>query len=167
MPVDEPDCEGFTVRLLETEGEHAGLTEAEAYSGAHDVMPPLIKLTDGDGNFIYDYRLSRGETEAVFSLYALSASDDLTGYTVTCEGEGCAAAVRDGTLSVTCPRGKSCTVTVTDETGTLSDSVYVAHETASIRFVSAIESYCANGIPQTNLYSLAVHYYKHFILGWE
>lgn len=92
VPVDEPDCEGFTVRLLETEGEHAGLTEAEAYSGAHDVMPPLIKLTDGDGNFIYDYRLSRGETEAVLSLYALSASDDLTGYTVTCEGEGCAAA---------------------------------------------------------------------------
>ena len=68
---------------------------------------------------------------------------------------------------MTCPRGKSCTVTVTDETGTLSDSVYVAHETASIRFVNAIESYCANGIPQTNLYSLAVHYYKHFILGWE
>ena len=167
VPVDEPDCEGFTVRLLETEGEHAGLTEAEAYSGAHDIMPPLIKLTDGDGNFIYDYRLSRGETEAVLSLYALSTSDDLTGYTVTCEGEGCAAAVRDGALSVTCPRGKSCTVTVTDETGTLSDSVYVAHETASIRFVSAIESYCANGIPKTNLYSLAVHYYKHFILGWE
>ena len=48
-----------------------------------------------------------------------------------------------------------------------SDSVYVAHETTSIRFVSAIESYCANGIPKTNLYSLAVHYYKHFILGWE
>ena len=56
---------------------------------------------------------------------------------------------------------------MTDETGTLSDSVYVAHETATIRFVSAIESYCANGIPKTNLYSLAVHYYKHFILGWE
>lgn len=110
-------------------------------------MPPLIKLTDGDGNFIYDYRLSRGETEAVFSLYALSASDDLTGYTVTCEGEGCAAAVRDGALSVTCPRGKSCTVTVTDETGTLSDSVYVAHETASIRFVNAIESYCCERHP--------------------
>ena len=153
--------------MLFRSGADAGLTEAEAYSGAHDVMPPLIKLTDGDGNFVYDYRLSRGETEAVLSLYALSASDDLTGYTVTCEGEGCAAAVRDGALSVTCPRGKSCTVTVTDETGTLSDSVYVAHETASIRFVNAIESYCANGISKTNLYSLAVHYYKHFILGWE
>lgn len=167
VTVEEPNCESFTVRLLETEGEHAGLTEAEAYSGEHDVMPPLIKLTDGDGNFIYDYRLSHGETEAVFSLYALSASDDLTGYTVTCEGEGCAAAVRDGALYVTCPRGKNCTVTVTDETGTLTDSVYVAHETASIRFVNALESYCANGIPKTNLYALAVHYYKHFILGWE
>ena len=167
VPVDEPGCEGFTVRLLETEGESAGLAEAEAFSGAHDVLPGLVKLTDADGNFVYDYRLSRGETDAVFSLYAVGASADLAEYTATCAGEGCTAAVVDGALQVTCPRGRSCTVAVTDETGTLSDSVYVAHETASIRFVSAIESYCANGIPKTNLYSLAVHYYKHFILGWE
>ena len=167
VTVNEPNCESFTVRLLETEGENAGLAEIEAYSGAHDALPGLIKLTDADGNFVYDYRLSRGETEAVFSLYAIGASDDMAGYTVTCEGEDCTAAVRGGALSVTCPRGKSCTVTVADETGALSDSVYVAHETASIRFVNAIESCCANGIPKTNLYALAVHYYKHFILGWE
>ena len=167
VPVDEPGCEGFTVRLLETEGTGAGLAEIEAYSGAHDALPGLIKLTDADGNFLYDYRLSREETEAVLSLYAIGASSDIADYTVICEGEGCTAAVTGGALSVTCPRGKSCTVTVTDETGTLTDSVYVAHETASIRFVNAIESYCANGIPKTNLYSLAVHYYKHFILGWE
>lgn len=167
VTVEEPNCESFTVRLLETEGEYAGLAEVEAYSGAHDTLPGLIKLADADGNFVYDFRLSRGETEAVFSLYALNASGDMADYTVTCEGEGCAAAVRDGALYVTCPRGKSCTVTVTDETGTLSDSVYVAHETAAIRFVNALESYCADGIPKTNLYALAVHYYKHFILGWE
>ena len=167
VPVDEPDCEGFTVRLLETEGESAGLAEAEAFSGAHDVLPPLIKLTDADGNFVYDYRLSRGETDAVFSLYAVGASADLAEYTVTCAGEGCTAEVRDGALQVTCPRGRSCTVAVTDETGTLSDSVYVAHETAAIRFVNTLESRCANGVPKTNLYALAVHFYKHFILGWE
>ncbi len=167
VPVDEPNCEGFTVRLLETEGECAGLAEVEAYSGAHDELPGLLKLTDADGNFLYDYRLPRDETEAGLSLYAIGASGDIADYTVRCEGEGCMAAVTDGALSVTCPRGKSCTVTVTDETGTLSDSVYVAHETASIRFVNALESYCANGIPKTNLYALAVHYYKHFILGWE
>lgn len=167
VPVDEPDCEGFTVRLLETEGESAGLAEAEAFSGAHDALPPLIKLTDADGNFVYDYRLSRGETDAVFSLYAVGASADMAEYTVTCAGEGCTAAVVDGALHVTCPRGRSCTVAVTDETGTLTDSVYVAHETAAIRFVNTLESRCANGVPKTNLYALAVHFYKHFILGWE
>ena len=120
-----------------------------------------------DGNFVYDYRLSGAETGAVFSLYALGASGDMADYTVTCTGDGCAAEVRNDRLYVSCPRGRSCTVTMSDETGTLSDSVYVAHETASIRFVSAIESYCANGLPKTNLYSLAVHCYKHFILGWE
>ena len=167
VTVNEPNCESFTVRLLETEGEDAGLTEVEVYSGAHDTLPGLIKLTDADGNFVYDYRLSLGETEAVFSLYALNAPDSIADYTVTCDGDGCAAAVRDGALHVTCPRGKSCTVTLTDETGTLTDSVYVAHETASIRFVNAMESCCANDIPKTNLYALAAHYYKHFILGWE
>lgn len=167
VAVDEPDCGGFTVRLLETEGSAAGLTEIEAYAGAHDALPRLLKLTDADGNFVYDYRLSGAETGAVFSLYALGASGDMADYTVTCTGDGCAAEVRNDRLYVSCPRGRSCTVTMSDETGTLSDSVYVAHETAGIHFVRAAESYCANGLPKTNLYSLAVHCYKHFILGWE
>ena len=167
VAVDEPDCGGFTVRLLETEGSAAGLTEIEAYAGAHDALPRLLKLADADGNFVYDYRLSGAETGAVFSLYALGASGDMADYTVTCTGDGCAAEVRNDRLYVSCPRGRSCTVTMSDETGTLSDSVYVAHETAGIHFVRAAESYCANGLPKTNLYSLAVHCYKHFILGWE
>lgn len=167
VAVDEPDCGGFTVRLLETEGSAAGLTEIEAYAGAHDALPRLLKLTDADGNFVYDYRLSGAETGAVFSLYALGASGDMADYTVTCTGDGCAAEVRNDRLYVSCPQGRSCTVTMSDETGTLSDSVYVAHETAGIHFVRAAESYCANGLPKTNLYSLAVHCYKHFILGWE
>lgn len=167
VAVDEPDCGGFTARLLETEGSAAGLTEIEAYAGAHDALPRLLKLTDADGNFVYDYRLSGAETGAVFSLYALGASGDMADYTVTCTGDGCAAEVRNDRLYVSCPRGRSCTVTMSDETGTLSDSVYVAHETAGIHFVRAAESYCANGLPKTNLYSLAVHCYKHFILGWE
>lgn len=167
VAVDEPDCGGFTVRLLETEGSAAGLTEIEAYAGAHDALPRLLKLTDADGNFVYDYRLSGAETGAVFSLYALGASGDMADYTVTCTGDGCAAEERSDRLYVSCPRGRSCTVTMSDETGTLSDSVYVAHETAGIHFVRAAESYCANGLPKTNLYSLAVHCYKHFILGWE
>ena len=167
VAVDEPGCTGFTVRLLETEGGAAGLTEIEAYAGAHDALPPFCKLTDADGNFVYDYRLSGAETEAEFSLYTVGASGDMADYTVTCTGEGCAAEVRNGRLVVFCPRGKSCTVAVSDASGTLSDAVYVARETAGIRFVRAAEIYCADGLPKTNLYSLAAHYYKHFILGWE
>ena len=159
VPVDEPNCEGFTVRLLETEGEHAGLTEIEAYSGTHDALPGLLKLTDADGNFVYDYRLSREETEAVLSLYTLNASDSIVDYTVTCEGEGCTAAIRDGALSVTCPRGRSCTVTVTDKTGTLTDSVYIAHETAAIRLVRGLHS-LADSMRETNLYTFAAYFYR-------
>lgn len=162
VTVNEPDCGSFTVRLLETEGERAGLTEVEACSGAHDALPGLIKLTDANGNFVYDYRLPRGETEAVLSLYALGASGDLADYTVTCEGDGCAAAIRDGALSVTCPHGKGCTVTVTDETGTLTDSVYIAHETAAIRLVRGLQSF-TDSLRKTNLYTLAAHIYRNIL----
>ena len=107
--MDEPDCGGFTVHLLETEGSAAGLTEIEAYAGAHDALPRLLKLADADGNFVYDYRLSGAETEAVFSLYAIGASGDMADYTVTCTGDGCAAEVRNDRLYVSCPRGRSWT----------------------------------------------------------
>ena len=159
VTVDEPNCESFAVRLLETEGERAGFTEIEAYAGAHDVLPPLLKLTDADGNFVYDYRFSRGEKEAVLSLYALNASDSFVDYAVMCEGEGCTAAVRDGALYVTCPRGKSCTVTVTDETGTLTDSVHIAHETAAIRLVRGLHS-LADSMRETNLYTFTAYFYR-------
>ena len=162
VAVEEPNCEGFTVRLLKTEGDRAGLTEIEAYAGAHDALPSLIKLTDADGNFVYDHRLSRSETEAVLSLYAPNASDSFVDYTVMCEGDDCAAAVRDGALYVTCPRGRSCTVTVTDETGTLTDSVYIAHETAAIRLVRGLHSF-ARSMRETNLYTLAAYIYRNIL----
>lgn len=167
MAVEEPDCTGFIVRLLETEGAAAGLTEVEAYRGAQDALPPYSKLADADGNFVYDFRLSGAATEAEFTLFASGASDDPADYVISCAGEGCAAELRNGRIFVSCPRGRDCIVTVSDESGTLSDSVYIAHETAALRFVRAVESYFADDIPKTNLYSLAAYCYKHFILGWE
>lgn len=155
VPVSEPDCGGFTVRLLKTEGERAGLTEIEAYTGMHDALPPFIKLTDAGGNFIYDYRLPGGETEAVLRLYASGVSGDIADYAVSCEGDGCSAAAVGGTLRVSCPRGRECTVTVTDAAGTVSDSVHIAHETAAVRLAHALEDYAAHGIRRTNLFSLA------------
>ena len=155
VSVSEPDCGSFTVRLLKTEGERAGLTEIEAYTGEHDALPPLVKLTDAGGNFVYDYRLPGGETEALLSLYALGASGDIADYTVSCEGEGCSVSVADGTLRVSCPRGSECTVTVTDTASAVSDSVHIAHETAAVRLVSTLEEYAAHGIRRTNLFSLA------------
>ncbi len=162
--VNEPDCTGFTVRLTETEGAAAGLTEAEAYALGHDTLPALVKLTDADGNFVYDCRLSPSETETELSLYALSASGDWEDYTVRCEGEGCTAEVQNGALRVTCPRGKRCTVTVTN--GTISDTVTVSHTGLLLRTGFAIEKYAAQGLPKTNLYAIAAQMYRKYILKW-
>ncbi len=162
--VNEPDCTGFTVRLTETEGAAAGLTEVEAYVGEHDTLPSLVKLTDADGNFAYDYRLSPSEIEAEFSLYTPSASGNREDYTVRCEGEGCTAEVQNGKLRVKCPRGKACTVTVTS--GKISDTVTVSHTSVLLRTGFALEKYAAQCLPKTNLYAIAAQMYKKYILKW-
>ena len=62
------ELSSFTVKILESEGEYAGLCEAEAYSGKY-VSPEFIKLTDENNNFIYTYTLSKPSDETLLQLY--------------------------------------------------------------------------------------------------
>lgn len=117
----------FMVRVLESEGEGAGITEIEAYSAVPDTGLRYIKLMNGSGDFVYDYRIDRSGYEE-FGLYVSGApvlSTDV--YTVSCDGEGCAAEIRDGRLTLVCPRGKDCVVRVSTADGELSDRVYFSN----------------------------------------
>ena len=114
----------FTVRILESEGKHAGVSEIEAYSEPPRVPVRYIKLMNGEGDFVYDYRIDRSGREE-FDLYSPGA--DAESCTVSCEGEGCSAELRGGRVSVSCPRGRSCTVSVSADGGELSDTVYISN----------------------------------------
>lgn len=83
----------FTVEILGTEGEEAGLCELEAYSdsGMQEV-PAYIKLTDTGGNFLYTY--TPGEKSDIrlklygstLELKTLMAQPE-DNFTVTAEGK--------------------------------------------------------------------------------
>lgn len=108
---DSPETEGisgFTVEILETEGENAGLSEIEAYETEAEV-PQFIKLTDSVGNFLYTYTPS-GEETICLKLYGSSeklevlAADPEENFVVTVDGVP--LELRDGGYLLDCPEKK-------------------------------------------------------------
>ena len=128
--VVKDNVSSFRVRLTETEGTAPGLAELEAFSGARgSVSASFIKLMNSDGDFAYDYYIHKSGKEA-FRLYSYDCDVTLDSCSVVCDNDSCSAQIVDGLLLVTCPSGESCTVTVTDASGSLSDSVRFSNPSA-------------------------------------
>lgn len=109
---EEKAVSSFTVRILETEGEAPGLSEAEAYYryDPAGTVPKIIKLQDQNGDFVYDYRMNG--RSAVFSVYDSRSSFRADGpeeeYTLKVLSGNCTAEKNgDGTFTVTCGKGCS------------------------------------------------------------
>ncbi len=119
--------EEMEVVLMETEGSGAGLTELEFYAGGYEPPFSFIKLTNAQGDFIYDYYIDPSGREEL-GLYAFGCSGDSADYKIICIGEGCYVSNEEGRLIMNCPEGKSCTLTLMDESGQLSDTVYIRND---------------------------------------
>lgn len=111
----------FTLSITDYEGKAPGLTEFEAYADAYVPDADFIKLMNADGDFAYDYYIDPSGVER-FGIYSSPQADEGTQYTVECVGDGCSAVMDGGELVVTCPVGKTCTVTVSD--GEHTDSAF-------------------------------------------
>lgn len=118
----------LTVRLMETEGERAGLTEIEAYDGPTETGLRGIKLINADGDFVYDYYVQRSGRES-FGLYSLEGPVTLTEeeFLLNWDDSACSAWIEDGRIQVNCPPGKTMKLTVRSTDGSLFDSVILSN----------------------------------------
>ncbi len=121
--------EELEIVLMKTEGSGAGLTEVELYPDSYEPPFSFIKLTNARGDFIYDYYIDPSGREEL-GLYAFGCSGDPADYKIICIGEGCYVSNEDGKLIMNCPEGKSCTLTLMDSSGQLSDTVYIRNDAA-------------------------------------
>ena len=125
--VEKDGASSFSVRLVETEGEGAGLTEIEAFREDPVRCPTFLKLMDLQDNFAYDYIVGMSG-KASFVLYSDGEIPPLTSesYEVHCEeGSGCTAAIKDGMLQVSCPCGKSAELSIACMENGLTDRIAV------------------------------------------
>lgn len=113
------------LQLTDTEGAQAGLTEAELYEGRQDWGTDFLKLQNQNGDFAYDYYIDPSGLES-FTLYTPSGALP-EGLTVRCDNGACSASLKGGAVTVNCPLGEHCTVTVSTPDGALSDSVFFSN----------------------------------------
>jgi len=122
IPLDGETVQSFTIQLLRTQGSQAGLTEIEAYATDADTGLDFVKIMDDDENFVYDdYLDPRGKQS--FALYTSGDAVDSVYRVSSVKGDRCSAIIHAKMLEVSCPRGRSCTVTVTSADGRFSDTV--------------------------------------------
>ena len=144
---DECAVSQIMVRILESEGEHAGISELEAYCGRHDYGTRFIKLQDSDGNFAYDYITDR-DGEASFSLYSYGCSDDPEDYMISIDNDRGAIEMEAGSVKIVCPKGEECVLTAASADGSLSDSVVVRNCGFLDRTGQALESFIYHSYPK-------------------
>lgn len=132
--VNQKGIRWFTIKLLATEGECAGLAEIEAFSETCPAPFSYIKLTNGDGHFVYDYIIHESGIEAL-GLHTFGEVAELSpqAYQVTCDRSECSASISEGKLLVCCPVGRACNITITSFDKSISDSVFIRNPTQKER----------------------------------
>ena len=123
IPLPDSTTASLTLQITQWEGT-PGLTEVEAY--ATDVTAPAEKpayfmFVDDQDNFVYDYYVN--DVSQSFSLYTYphNASVDYDAFRIVQTGsDACRYTFENGVLSVHCPEGQQCDITVTYEDITCS-----------------------------------------------
>ncbi len=152
----------FTVTLLEWEGELAGLGEVEAFGAATTSVGSLLKMMDMENDFAYDYILDEsGFGRFCFYTYGDLPEVDADHYTVASSNEACSVTLEDGVLMVDCPKGQSCTITVTCKDAPVSDTILVRNPGSATRiwadaFQRLEEAYLMRGYKNIPLYQIGI-----------
>ena len=124
--VDRKQVSSFSIDIMQSEGELAGLSEIEAFETETAWDGAFIKLMDKEGNFLYDYLMPE-DGEAELPLYVFGGLPDVAGecYTVGTSWDKGTASVEEGMIRVFCPPGDEFALNVTCAEAGVSDSIYI------------------------------------------
>lgn len=151
IPLEKTGVREFSVTLTRRQGDRAGLTEVEAYTAPSQSRDRYCKLVDGEGTFVYDYWLDLSGTQR-FTLWTFGdVPERLSDYRLTCQGGE--IQVEGDWVSVTCPRGQRCLLTLETPDGEIRDTVVFRNPARltrfSLRLLRKLEENALNTLPRT------------------
>lgn len=159
--VNKENVQSFTVEILDSRGDHAGLTEIEAYSQQLDYGFDFIKLTDMQGDFVYDYFIDEKGSEQ-FLIHAPGVDSE---FNILCDNSRCTVKYEDGIVTIKCPKNESCNITVSSKDGQYSDTVHISNPGRFMRetgpyFESLVRQFTRVNMQQSNTYLLLRSVYR-------
>ena len=124
IDVDMQNVSGFEIKILESTGEEAGLTEVEAFEKEKTNSFNYIKIVNQSNDFVYDYWINKKGKE-LFSLYSVGEAPSLlaSAYALNIDNEKCSAEIREEKLNVVCPKGERMKLTISSIGNKYSDTV--------------------------------------------
>lgn len=123
VPVKK-EVQSFTIKIDKYEGNNFGLTEIEAYSTDEQDSPVMYKITDEQDNFVYDY-ITSSDGEQVFYIYSNLNSDIQPNLSLHCDNKKCKAVLDGEEITVMCPHGQKCIISLSDDHGQVVDKVLI------------------------------------------
>lgn len=124
--VDMQNVSGFEIKILESTGENAGLTEVEAFEKEKTNSFNYIKIVNQSNDFVYDYWINKKGKE-LFSLYSVGEAPSLlaSAYTLNIDNTKCSAVIQEDKLNVACPKGERMKLTISSIGNKYSDTIVV------------------------------------------
>ena len=105
------EVRSFKVRIDEYEGLCFGISEIEAFGTSDSNGQRFYKITDDKGNFVYDYIIPPGGKQC-FGIYSNITDDDRPSLSVHCDNKKCKATINVEGITVICPQGQKCILTL-------------------------------------------------------
>ena len=126
IDVDMQNVSGFEIKILESTGENAGLTEVEAFEKEKTNSFNYIKIVNQNNDFVYDYWINKKGKER-FSLYSVGEAPSLlaSAYTLNIDNTKCSAVIQEDKLNVACPKGERMKLTISSIGNKYSDTIVV------------------------------------------
>ena len=126
IDVDMQNVCGFEIKILESIGTDAGLTEVEAFEKEKTNSFNYIKIVNQSNDFVYDYWINKKGKE-LFSLYSVGEAPSLlaSAYTLNIDNTKCSAVIQEDKLNVACPKGERMKLTISSIGNKYSDTIVV------------------------------------------
>ncbi len=118
------EVKSFKVKMDEYEGSRFGISEIEAFGSSDSDSQAFYKITDIDGNFVYDYIISSDGKQS-FEIYSNIAGDNRPRYSIRCDNRKCEATIKGEEITIMCPQGQKCALSLFGNDDNILDKVLI------------------------------------------
>ena len=128
IDVNKRDVSYFTIKIVKSKGDYAGITEVEAFEKSIESPFSFIKLMNKTDDFIFDYWINKSGEESL-DLYSVGMTTPLSekDYSISIDNPRCRVSIMDSKVIVCCPVNETGILYIESKDAKYSDTVLISN----------------------------------------